>query len=462
LSTGDQHFNPAADQEALQAAVLAAALQGDETCRGQLPALHAGLEEPYRTVAAALLDQLLGGGFADQHTVRAALEGRRLTRRDPDGKVQALTAQDAINLACAGTVQAAQAVAYLPVLKQQLEIRRRADLKARAEELARTLGDDPPRLLAEIQSLVAQAQRGNEPQTEALRFFPYFQGLIQIQKGTEFLGLDSGFPLLNQTTNGLDTGLSVLAAAPSIGKTTLAFQVCQQVAEISKVPVLFVSLEQSAGELRTKALARLARIDSRHIARGRLRSDNPDDMARLQQAAQRYFSLGRYLTILEGDDTTTIDSVGEVAAAKMARVGARRCFIVLDYLQILPLGRADAGRVTSAKERVDLHVSALRRLARQLDSPVLAISAENRQGYASKRLDVFKESGGIEYSADIAAVMTLDREATKAAAGKYRVVDVNIVKNRNGSLAVVRFKFYPERADFVESEKGPLPQEQSE
>lgn len=462
MSTDNSHFNPADDLEALQAAVLAAALQGDETCRGQMAALHAGFEEPYRTVASALLDQLLGGGYADQHTVRAAIGGRRLTRRDPDGKVQVLTAQEAISLICAGTLQPAQAAAYLPVLRKQLEAKRRADIKGRAEELARTMGDDPARLLAEIQSLVAHGQRNGEPPAEAMLFFPYFQGLVQIQKGTEFLGLDSGFPLLNQTTNGLDTGLSVLAAAPSTGKTTLAFQVCQQVAETNKVPVLFVSLEQSAGELRTKALARLAKIDSRHIARGRLRSDNPDDMTRLQQAAQRYFNLGRYLTVIEGDDTTTIDYIGEVAAAKMARAGAKRCLIVLDYLQILPLQRADAGRVTSAKERVDLHVSGLRRLARQLDSPVLAISAENRQGYTSKKIDVFKESGGIEYSADIAAVMTLDKEATRAAAGKYRVVDLNIVKNRNGALAVVKFKFYPERAEFVESEKGQLPEEQGE
>jgi replicative DNA helicase len=138
----------------------------------------------------------------------------------------------------------------------------------------------------------------------------------------------------------------------------------------------------------------------------------------------------------------------------MARAGAKRCFVVLDYLQILLLQRADAGRVTSAKERVDLHVSALRRLARQLDSPVLASSAENRQGYSSKKIDVFKESGGIEHSADIAVVMTTDKEATRAAAGKHRVIDLNFVKNPNGAKAVVKYKFYPERAEFVESEKG--------
>jgi replicative DNA helicase len=131
-------------------------------------------------------------------------------------------------------------------------------------------------------------------------------------------------------------------------------------------------------------------------------------------------------------------------------------------LQILPLGRADAGRVTSAKDRIDLHLSALRRLARRLDSPVMAISSENRAGYGSKQMNVFKESGGIEYSADVAVVMTLDKEATRSAAGQYRVIDLNVVKNRNGAPAVLKFKFYPQRAEFVESAKADLPEEQDD
>jgi replicative DNA helicase len=459
----DTHFTPAEDLEALQAAVLAAALKGDSTCRGQLPALHVGFEEPYRTVAATLLEQTLGGGFADQHTVRAALEGKHLTRQSADGKTVKLTATEVVNLVCAGEVQPGQAVGYIPALKDQLEAKRRADFKERSLELAREYGDNPSRLQKELEALASQARHGDsDHSSEALLFVPYFGELVKLQKGTQFLGLDSGFPLLNQVTNGLDTGLWVLASRPSLGKTSFTWQVGQQVAEINKVPVIFVSLEQSRDELRAKALARFSRIDSRYIGRGRLRADNPDDMEQLQQAAKRYFSFGRYLTIVEGDDTTTVEGIGEVAAAKMASVGAKRCYVVLDYLQVLPLKAGDAGRVTSAKERIDLHVSSLRRLARQLDSPVLVISAENRQGYNSKQLDVFKESGGIEYTADIAAVMTMNKEETRAAGDKYRVIDLNVVKNRNGAQAVVRFKFYLERAEFIESGKGQFVESEDE
>jgi replicative DNA helicase len=451
LIANDNNLIPADDLEAVQSAVLAAALQGDETCRGQLPTLHTGFEEPYRTIAAVLVEQLRGGGFADQHTIRNAIDGQRLARRDANGRLEQLTVQEAIDLVCAGPpVCARQATAYLPILRRQLETKRLSDFKETAAEIVREHGDNPSQLCCRIEALAARQRRSDGFPAEAMLFIPYLQDLVQAQTGASFQGLDSGFPLLNQVTNGLDTGLWVLAAAPSIGKTTFAFQICQYVAA-RRVPVLFVSLEQSKRELRTKALARLMRMNSRHIARGGLRGDNPEQMANLLQAAKQYFHLARYLTIVDGDDTTNVDTIREVAAAMMARMGATRCLIVLDYLQILQLKRDDAGRVTSPKDRVDLHVSALRRLARDLDSPVLAISAENRAGYGMKKMDVFKESGGIEYSADVAAVMTKDKEGTKAADGRYRVINFNIVKNRNGALAVVKFKFYPERAEFVEN-----------
>jgi replicative DNA helicase len=123
---------------------------------------------------------------------------------------------------------------------------------------------------------------------------------------------------------------------------------------------------------------------------------------------------------------------------------------------------SETGKITNAKDRVDLHVSALRRLARKIDSPVLAISAENRAGYRAKGLDVFKESGGIEYSADVAMVLTLDKKNDPGRSGEYRTMDLNIIKNRNGERGVVKLKFYPKRAEFAETGKEDLVEEGEE
>jgi replicative DNA helicase len=130
--------------------------------------------------------------------------------------------------------------------------------------------------------------------------------------------------------------------------------------------------------------------------------------------------------------------------------------LAIDYLQILPMSKDEAERVTSSKDRLDLHVSGLRQLGRDLNASVIAISSENRAGYTKKNLDVFKESGGIEYSADIAAVLSEDKKANSSGKNDYRLVDLNIVKNRNGETGVVRFKFYAKRAEFIETERSEL------
>jgi replicative DNA helicase len=456
---------PNEDAEALQAIVLAAAINGNQQAHSRLPALLSVFDEPYRTIAAVINSKATAGQYTDRLTLTAALTGIRLTRRS-NGAVQELSPGQAVNLLFATEVKPGQAEAYLEVLEAQLRQKRQVELKERAADLAKRYGDEPQRLLAEIQKLAADAHpagaRTLDHPSELLEVIPYVARLLSHQRGSEFLGLDSGFAHFNALCNGLDTGLIVLAAPPGRGKTTLAWQIACQTAEICQVPVIFISMEQSKGELRAKALARLSKLEYRHILRGRLRSDDTANSQKLLDAAHCYAVLGRHLTVVEGDENTTIDTIHQLAAMKLAQSGADRCLVVVDYLQILPIRRQDADRVTSPRDRVDLHVSALRRMARELDSPVLAISAENRAGYRSRQLDVFKESGGIEYSADIAMILTRDKQNSPAADAEFRNLDLNIVKNRNGECGVVKFRFYAARAEFMETGKCELPAENEE
>jgi replicative DNA helicase len=457
----DFHIVPADDLEIVQVIVLAAAIHGDTQVRAQLPALQSAFEEPYRTVAGIVTQQIMAGAYIDQHVLGTALAGVRLVRRGAQGTTEQLTADQVVGLIFASQVQADQTQAYLQALQVRLQAKRQDDLKDRAVELAKSHGSNPEHLLAEFEKLVAEIRRGsasgpNAFPSEMLELIPYVQQLAKQQKGTEFLGLDSGFQHLNAICNGLYQGLIVPTAPPGRGKTTWAWQIACQTAQINQVPVLFFSMEQSKEELRAKALARLSKLQYRHILRGRLRSDDPENWGKLLEAVQQYFLISRHLTIIEGDDNTTVDTIQETAAAKLAQAGVDHCLIVLDYLQILPPRRQDTGRVLSTKDRVDLHVSALRRIARKLRSPVIAISAENRAGYRSKQLDVFKESGGIEYSADVAMILTRAKQGDAAKHADYRLLDLNIVKNRNGETGVVKYKFYPKRAEFVETGKEEL------
>jgi replicative DNA helicase len=462
----DPELVPAGDVEAIQAVVLAAAVNGNQAIRAQLPTMLSTFEEPYRTVAAKIVSETAEGQFPDRRTIGVALDACHLIRCTATGIVQELTAQDVAGLLFATEAQPGQVEAYMRALQLQQKEKQQADLKEVVVNLAKTLGDRPEVLLAEVERLVSEARKtgsvGEDFPAELLELFPYLAKLTEQQSGNEFLGLDSGFPHFNNLCNGLDTGLAVMAAPPGAGKTTWCWQTACQAAELNRFPVIFVSLEQSKKELRAKALARLSKLQYRHILRGRLRADDEQNRKKLLDAAKAYAHSAAYLTIVEGDDTTTIDKIHEIAAAKMAKADAKRCLIVLDYLQVLPLRLVDGARATSTKDRVDLHVSALRRIARRLDSPVLAISSENRAGYKSKQVDVFKESGGIEYSADIAMVLTPDKQGEPPPGSEFRSMDLNVVKNRNGERGVIKFKFYPQRAEFIEVGKGSLADETEE
>ena len=92
-------------------------------------------------------------------------------------------------------------------------------------------------------------------------------------------------------------------------------------------------------------------------------------------------------------------------------------------------------------------------MARDLDSPVLCVSSMNRASYdKDKSMNAFKESGGIEYGADVAAMLTPD-VAEASGADAYRPMKLTIVKHRNGERGVITLKFHAERSEFVETGK---------
>jgi replicative DNA helicase len=150
--------------------------------------------------------------------------------------------------------------------------------------------------------------------------------------------------------------------------------------------------------------------------------------------------------------------------AKYRAGGDKPVMLVIDYLQIIP---ADEDAPETIRERVAWNLSELRRLSRDLKSPVLVISSENREAYKGNNkptLAVLKESGGIEYSADAVVCLWRDKEESRRMKA-YRVsdgpdrrdtsddpktirVEAFVLKNRNGELAQVHLEFTPAWALF--------------
>lgn len=230
--------------------------------------------------------------------------------------------------------------------------------------------------------------------------------------------IKTGFPDLDQNFGGgLYAGLYVIGASSSTGKTTFTLQLADQIAETQR-PVLFFSLEQSRLELVTKSISRTARKmypgnqtnlkTSLQIRKGYTSEET-------EQALKQYArTTAPFINIIEGNFKTTADTI-RATVEKYINQNNARPVVIVDYLQIVKPG--ETGNKKEMRLQVDDVMTAFKRLSRDLDTPVIIISSVNRSSYYRPlSMDSFKESGGVEFTADVllglelAAVYTFKKE----------------------------------------------------
>ena len=190
-------------------------------------------------------------------------------------------------------------------------------------------------------------------------------------------------------------GLYILGAISSLGKTTFAHQMADQISA-SGTPVLFFSLEQSALELVSKSLARTYAKHIDGLSSLQIRK-LPKDDPRLIKAIEEYKKISENLYITDCDDfSIDIDKIISVTDTFIQKTG-KTPVVIVDYLQVIQLPEK-----YSTKESIDIILKKLRALSRKNNMVVMAISSLNRQNYLSELdFEAFKESGGIEYTADV-------------------------------------------------------------
>lgn len=265
-------------------------------------------------------------------------------------------------------------------------------------------------------------------------------------------GYDTGFEYLNKTIGGLRPSLITLAGPPSAGKTTFVKQLVDQVAELNSVPIIFFSFEQSAAELRIKSLARITRKRGKPLENEEIKKGN-FSIEELNKVAEEYKQYGKFIKIIEGDIRHTIEKIRRIAQIEKRRNG-KAPVVVLDYLQVVPTEASFSGDRRGA---IDYIVSELRRTARELESPIIALSSMNRNSYdngGKVTMSVFKESGGIEYGADIAMVLVADAipkaEGEATVPETERPVSLLILKNRWGLRQKISFAYEVKQDFFTE------------
>ena len=270
----------------------------------------------------------------------------------------------------------------------------------------------------------------------------------------------TGFANLDEKAGGLNSGLYVLAAISSLGKTTLALQMADQIAAAGQ-EVLFFSMEQSRLEMVSKSLARLTAqadiktaVTSLSIRKGNL-------PPQVTAAARTYKAqIGERLSIIEGSFNADIGWIADYIRGYRQRTGAAP-IVFIDYLQILQPAAEGKNR-SSKREEVDLAITELKRLSRELDLTIIVISSINRANYMTPfAFESLKESGQIEFTADVVwglQLQCLDEEVfdkegsikakrkriNEAKAEEPRKIKFVCLKNRYGiSNFDCRFVYYP-------------------
>jgi replicative DNA helicase len=244
--------------------------------------------------------------------------------------------------------------------------------------------------------------------------------------------LATGFYDLDKITGGLhDSELILLAARPSCGKTSLALAIALHVGMVQRRPVLFVSLEQEAGELGERQLAFHSAINSHQLRSG---TASADEMKQIIQAGEPLRGSGIFV-----DDRCPQNMLRLAANARRQKLRRGIGLAIVDYLQLIEPDNPKDPR----HEQVTKISRRLKHLARELRIPVVALAQLNRASEDRSdhvpRLSDLRESGSQEQDADV--VLLLHRPEVHDATKRPGEVDVIVAKNRNGPTGTARLAF---------------------
>ncbi|MCX6783610.1 MAG: replicative DNA helicase [candidate division WWE3 bacterium] len=252
-------------------------------------------------------------------------------------------------------------------------------------------------------------------------------------------GVPTGLKKLDNMLSGLqDSNLIILAARPSVGKSSLALNIAQYAAVTEHIPVGFFSLEMSQEQLSDRLLAAQADIDAWKITTGNL---TDDEFALLGDAMGSLAEAPIFI-----DDTAGANIMEMRTKARRLQMEHGVKLIIVDYLQLIH-GRNLENRVQEVSEISQ----ALKNIARELKVPVMALSqlsraVEQRGGHNRPQLSDLRESGALEQDADV--VMFLYREDDD----NRQNIKLSVSKHRNGATGEIDLFFRGERTRFYEAD----------
>jgi len=289
--------------------------------------------------------------------------------------------------------------------------------------------------------------------------WPTFEHIEKLQEsGSGVTGVPTGFRDLDRMTTGFQKGdLVIIAARPSMGKTSLVLNIGQTAAIEHEIPTAIFSLEMSKEQLVQRLLCSEGRVDAQKLRRGNL---SAEEYQRLATAAGHLNTAPLWI-----DDSPGLNVLEMRAKARRLKTETNLGMLIVDYMQLM----SGSTRSESRTQEVSQISRGLKALARELEIPVVALSQLSRgpEQRTDKRpmLSDLRESGSIEQDADV--VMFLFREEyyarpeevdEKQLAGKAELI---VSKQRNGPTGVLNLFFNKQytRFDSVERKGGQASEE---
>jgi len=396
----------------------------------------------HRLMFETMREMFERGEPVDVVTLAARIEARGEAQKVGLGYVVTLATQ---------TPSAANIARYAVIVTEK---RARRDLLAaghRIAGLAAAAGGDAGEAVQEAQALVMALSDGQSAGTDPKSVDDLLPDVLRgiderFHKAGEFSGIASGFAELDRLTCGLQPGdLIIVAGRPSMGKTTLAVNIAENVAAAGGVALVF-SLEMGARQLVERSVCRFGGISTAAVRNGDMRQD---DFDRLGVALRR---LHGTRLVIDDSPQTTPGRMRSKARKVKHRYG-RLDLVVIDYLQLM------AGDGNTRSEQLGGLTRALKLMARELGAPVVLLSQLNRglEQRTDKRpvLSDLRESGAIEQDADI--VLMVHRPDYYDADSPHKgLAEVLIRKQRMGPLGAVTLCFEGEFSRFSDADHDAL------
>lgn len=308
----------------------------------------------------------------------------------------------------------------------------------------------------EVAIIVDQAQKKifDVVQRRAAQgFFPIKDVLIETFDKLEELyntkgfitGVPSGFSDLDSKTSGFHTAdLILIAARPSMGKTSFALNIAQYAAIHARIPVAIFSLEMSREQLVNRILCCEAMVDSQKVRTGKLEEEDWPKMARVLgplSEAPIYI-----------DDTPGLSVMEIRAKCRRLKMEKNLGLIIIDYLQLMQ-GRSKS---ENRQQEISEISRSLKILAKEIDVPVITLSQLSRapETRADHRpiLSDLRESGAIEQDADLVMFLYRD-DYYHPETEKKNIAEVILAKHRNGSTGIVELAWLGQYTKFASLDK---------